>query len=110
SDHSPYSRITAVPTARGTPGFDKLAEMFVERSAGHGHVLELTRRGIGRFHEHKQATAVLLRLLNKRHDPVTPQKGIDGQRIYLEVPWHSLFEDLDGAQKGLRIAHCSGAN
>src|SRR5207249_359342 len=42
SDHSPYSRIAAVPTARGPPGFDKLAEMCVERLTGHGHVLDLT--------------------------------------------------------------------
>ena len=53
---------------------------------------------------------MLLRLVDERHDPVTPQKGIDGQRIHLEIPWHSLFEDLDGAQKCFRIAHRSGTN
>src|SRR6266849_10317636 len=97
SDYSPHSRIAAVPTARGPPCFDKLAEMFVERSAGHGHVLDLTRRGIGRFDEYEQAATMLLRLVDERRDPITPQKGIDGQRIDLEIPWHGLLEDLDGA-------------
>ena len=76
TDHSPHSRIAAVPTARGPPCFDKLAEMFIEWSAGPGNVLDLTRRGIGRFHEHEQAAAVLLRLVDERRDPVTPQKAL----------------------------------
>ena len=59
-----------------TPCFYKLAEMFIERPAGPGHVLDLTRRGIGRFHEHEQATAMLLRLIDERRDAVTPQKAL----------------------------------
>ena len=43
SDHSPHRRIAAVPTARGTPCFHKLAEVFIKRPAGHGKVLELAR-------------------------------------------------------------------
>src|ERR671931_106332 len=43
SDYSPHSRIAAVPTARGPPGFDKLAKMFVEWSTGHDDILELAR-------------------------------------------------------------------
>ena len=60
----------------GPPCFDKLAKMFIERSAGPGNVLELARRGIGRFHEHEQAATVLLRLVDERRDPVTPQKAL----------------------------------
>src|SRR5215475_8971493 len=43
TDYSTHSRIAAVPTARGTPCFDKLAKMFVEWSVGPGNVLDLTR-------------------------------------------------------------------